>query len=233
MGAGCCSGKVYKGFLVLFNLLFWVPFAPHPLTRLGTQMPSLQISGIGLLLFGIWILVDPQRSYLLDIINMAGSNGLFLPPAANRAGVADGDPLLRISAYIFMGAGVLSIVIGFLGCCGALKEIQSMLAMVSHPGHPPVPAYRSLFQYAVFLLLILTAEVAAGVLALAFKSQVLQPLLGSSLSLSFSPTPLPSTTPADSSSRANTWKSICITWFTSATAAMDGSPASSTQPSTM
>ena len=35
------------------------------------------------------------------------------------------------ACYVLIGAGVLVIIIGFLGCCGALKEQAGMLKAVS------------------------------------------------------------------------------------------------------
>lgn len=33
--------------------------------------------------------------------------------------------------YILIGAGALMMLVGFLGCCGALQESQCMLGLVS------------------------------------------------------------------------------------------------------
>ena len=86
---GVCGEKGAKGFLMVFNLIFWA-------------------SGLGLLLFGLWMVVDPQRSYLLDVVNFS-----------------EGEPLLRLSAYVLMASGIVAVVVGFLGCCGAVKEVLS------------------------------------------------------------------------------------------------------------
>lgn len=36
-----------------------------------------------------------------------------------------------LGVYILIGAGALMMLVGFLGCCGALQESQCMLGMVS------------------------------------------------------------------------------------------------------
>lgn len=36
--------------------------------------------------------------------------------------------------YILIAAGALMMVVGFLGCCGAIKESPCMLGLVSHSG---------------------------------------------------------------------------------------------------
>lgn len=52
------------------------------------------------------------------------------------------------SLYIFLAAGILMLVVAFFGCCGAFKESQCML-----------------ISFFAFLLVILVAEVAAGIWA--------------------------------------------------------------------
>ncbi|CAH1786569.1 unnamed protein product [Owenia fusiformis] len=72
---------------------------------------------------------------------------------------------LYTGAYILMGIGVLIMIIGFLGCCGAIKESQCMLA-----------------TFFVLLFLIFAILVAAGVYALVqqddLKSEVNKVLQG-------------------------------------------------------
>lgn len=41
--------------------------------------------------------------------------------------------------YILIGAGALMMVVGFLGCCGAVQESQCMLGLVSVPSVPTTP----------------------------------------------------------------------------------------------
>lgn len=36
-----------------------------------------------------------------------------------------------LGVYILIGAGALMMLVGFLGCCGALQESQCMLGLVS------------------------------------------------------------------------------------------------------
>lgn len=40
---------------------------------------------------------------------------------------------LPAGVYILIGAGALIMVVGFLGCCGAVQESQCMLGLVSVP----------------------------------------------------------------------------------------------------
>lgn len=44
-----------------------------------------------------------------------------------------GSPLvsLRLWSYGFSGVGIITMLLGFLGCLGALKEVKVMLGLVS------------------------------------------------------------------------------------------------------
>lgn len=62
-----------------------------------------QLSGLVLLIFGVWILVDPHQGYLYDVVH-----------------ISKGDPLLKVAAYLCVAVGCFSVIVGFLGCCGAV-----------------------------------------------------------------------------------------------------------------
>lgn len=62
---------------------------------------------------------------------------------------------IRLGLYVILGASVVILIISFLGCCGAWKEIKFLLGL-----------------YAIILLIILIAEVAAFILAIVFKNKV-------------------------------------------------------------
>ncbi|XP_076776372.1 tetraspanin-8 [Arvicanthis niloticus] len=70
--------------------------------------------------------------------------------------IASGDigtnPLVAVNILIAVGAIIM--VLGFLGCCGAIKESRCMLLL-----------------FFIGLLLILLLQVAAGILGATFKSQ--------------------------------------------------------------
>ncbi|KAJ7994483.1 hypothetical protein DPEC_G00249720 [Dallia pectoralis] len=76
--------------------------------------------------FGLWVLLDNQS---------------FM------AVLQESSTALKISAYVLVGVGALSMLMGFLGCVGAIYEIRFLLAL-----------------YFSCLLLILIGQVAAGVL---------------------------------------------------------------------
>lgn len=82
-----------------------------------------------------------------------------------------------MGAYVFIGVGAVTMLMGFLGCLGAVNEVRCLLGLVSTPaarcwpvgwgagGEGGGPADRPLCpQYFAFLLLLLIAQVAAGTL---------------------------------------------------------------------
>lgn len=64
--------------------------------------------GCAILGVGIWIRVDPSFQ--------------------KYAGEGEGFNYLYTGAYILIAVGAVIMVIGFLGCCGAIRESQCMLA---------------------------------------------------------------------------------------------------------
>ena len=66
------------------------------------------------------------------------------------------DPLLEYASYVLIAMGAVVFIVGFLGCCRAIKENKCMLGL-----------------YIFFLLLIMAGELAAGILALLYKDEVL------------------------------------------------------------
>lgn len=87
--------------------------SPHVFSVL---LPGLgeQLGGACLLGIGIWVMVDPTG--FREIV------------AAN--------PLLITGAYILLAMGGLLFLLGFLGCCGAVRENKCLLLFVSIPWVP-------------------------------------------------------------------------------------------------
>ncbi|XP_051822155.1 tetraspanin-18 [Antechinus flavipes] len=91
------------------------------------------LGGACLLGIGIWVMVDPTG--FREIV------------AAN--------PLLFTGAYILLAMGALLFLLGFLGCCGAIRENKCLL----------------LFFF-LFILLIFLAELSAAILAFIFRENL-------------------------------------------------------------
>lgn len=45
--------------------------------------------------------------------------------------MAQDESSYYIGIYLFLAVGLLMFIVGFLGCCGAIKESQCMLVLVS------------------------------------------------------------------------------------------------------
>ncbi|XP_061059260.1 CD82 antigen [Eubalaena glacialis] len=84
------------------------------------------VLGAVILGFGVWILAD--RSSFISVLQTSSTS-------------------LKVGAYVFIGVGGFTMLMGFLGCIGAVNEVRCLLGM-----------------YFAFLLLILIAQVTAGVL---------------------------------------------------------------------
>ncbi|KAG8438363.1 hypothetical protein GDO86_008880 [Hymenochirus boettgeri] len=91
------------------------------------------LGGAFLLGLGVWVLVDPTG--FREII------------ATN--------PLLFMGAYLVLAMGAMLFLLGFLGCCGAIRENKCLL----------------LFFF-LFILVIFLAELSAAILAFLFRENL-------------------------------------------------------------
>lgn len=115
-----CGATCSKVILITFNFLFW-------------------LSGVALLVLGIWIVADPSVENNLRIVE---------DPDASLI-------MTKYLAFALIGIGGLVFIIGFLGCCGALKENKCLLGL-----------------YLFFLIIIAGVEIAAGVLGFIQKNKI-------------------------------------------------------------
>lgn len=93
------------------------------------------LAGTAVFAIGLWLRLDPK------------TKGLF-----------EGDDapyVFYTGVYILIGAGALMMVVGFLGCCGAIQESPCMLGL-----------------FFFFLLIIFAVEVAAGIWGFSNQSKV-------------------------------------------------------------
>lgn len=93
------------------------------------------LAGTAVFAIGLWLRLDPK------------TKGLF---------EGDDSPyVFYTGVYILIGAGALMMVVGFLGCCGAIQESPCMLGL-----------------FFFFLLIIFAVEVAAGIWGFSNQSKV-------------------------------------------------------------
>ncbi|XP_025090071.1 tetraspanin-18-like isoform X2 [Pomacea canaliculata] len=120
-----CGNNCIKYILFFVNFLFFV------------------MGGVGIGL-GIYALVDRNNMAALTKIDSSGKFKDF-----------NGVGLLQEGAIALIVGGVFLFIIGFAGCCGAVKEIKCLLGV-----------------YIAIVLLIVIAEIVAASLAIAFKGKV-------------------------------------------------------------
>ncbi|KAK9498570.1 hypothetical protein O3M35_003171 [Rhynocoris fuscipes] len=82
------------------------------------------VSGIGIVVLSVWMLTDPYLN-----VSMAQDRSSY-----------------TIGVYLLIAVGILLFVVGFLGCCGIVRESQPLLVL-----------------FFCCLLLILVAEISAAV----------------------------------------------------------------------
>lgn len=97
--------------------------------------------GLALVGLGIYVMVDPSLQKLKEVL-------------PTSSGVDKGLSYLEIVAIVIIVVGAILVIIGFLGCCGAMKQVKAFLII-----------------YAVIIGLLILAEVALAIYVLAFKSK--------------------------------------------------------------
>uniref|UniRef100_A0A8C4TQK2 Tetraspanin 34b n=1 Tax=Erpetoichthys calabaricus TaxID=27687 RepID=A0A8C4TQK2_ERPCA len=109
-------------------------------TRPALFSSLLQVAGIVILAIGVWVKVD--SSSFLKILTIIKVGGL--------------SQIINVG-YLCIALGLFLMIVGFLGCWGALKENKALLML-----------------FFVIVLLIFIVEVTGGVVVLAFSSLVRQ-----------------------------------------------------------
>ncbi|XP_075066327.1 CD9 antigen [Mixophyes fleayi] len=96
------------------------------------------LAGTAVLGIGLWLRFDNQTKTIFD---------------------SDANSSFFTGVYILIGAGALMMLVGFLGCCGAIQESECMLGL-----------------FFAFLLVIFAIEIAAGIWGFANKDKVVEEL---------------------------------------------------------
>ncbi|XP_022334593.1 CD82 antigen-like [Crassostrea virginica] len=96
------------------------------------------LCGAALLGLGIWFKVDKNINSYLDVIK-----------------VDTEDPYFDYAVYVLIAFGAFIFLVGFCGCCGALRESKCLLGF-----------------YIFFLIIIIAGEIAAAVLGFLYKDKV-------------------------------------------------------------
>lgn len=128
LGCGAACARI---ILIIFNIIFW-------------------LSGAGMLALGLWMLFDPNISARLSFVGIAGN-------AADEADGFSTGSLLEYAAYVVIAVGAFVFIVGFFGCCGAIKQSKCLLGL-----------------YIFFLFLVMLIEFAAAILGIYFQSQIFE-----------------------------------------------------------
>lgn len=83
-----------------------------------------------------------------------------------------------VSAYLLILLGILLFIAGFFGCCGIVSESPLLLVLVSNFFYKCINLIAvvyilyCVFQYFCVLLLVLVAEVSAGVWSYSYQDEL-------------------------------------------------------------
>jgi len=69
------------------------------------------LSGIILFCFAVWVLIDPARNYVLDLVDFS-----------------EDEPLLKFGAYAMLATSCFPFFIGLVGCIGSMKMERFLLS---------------------------------------------------------------------------------------------------------
>uniref|UniRef100_A0A183CZN5 Tetraspanin n=1 Tax=Gongylonema pulchrum TaxID=637853 RepID=A0A183CZN5_9BILA len=99
---------------------------------------------LALIFLSLWMQLDPRRNYVLDLVDFS-----------------EDDPLLRGATYLALITGAVTLIVGFIGCCGAIKKSLCMIV-----------------TFVICLLIIFFADVTIACFALFYRNK----FIGSKLS---------------------------------------------------
>lgn len=129
-----CSASFAKLILFIFNVAFF-------------------LFGIASLAVGIWVAVSKDN--LFSFINLLDAKIAQNSGKEQIDAVANQNGLMVIAAYVLIGVGVFTLIVGFCGCCGAIKESNCLL-----------------YTYAALIGVVLAIEILAAILVAVFQSRI-------------------------------------------------------------
>lgn len=96
------------------------------------------LSGAAILGVGIWMIADKNIGSYFEVLN-----------------IDTHDQYFKYASYILIAFGVFVFLVGFCGCCGAIRGSKCLLGM-----------------YIFFLFIIFAGELAAGIVMIIYKVEV-------------------------------------------------------------
>lgn len=101
----------------------------QPIEKIPTFTWNHEFKLVSMILMLLWFLLQLLGCAMLGV-------GIWLLVSDDFTKYSDADDSLSFiytGAYILVAIGGLIMIIGFLGCCGAIRESQCMLGCVSFP----------------------------------------------------------------------------------------------------
>ena len=123
-GGMSCAMKTVRCVMVLFNILFF-------------------LIGAALLALGIYVMVDPRLQKLKETLPINGNPGL-----------EKSISYIEIFAIVLIVLGSILLIVGFLGCCGAMKQVKLFLTC-----------------YAIIIAIIIIIEVGFTIYFVVFQAK--------------------------------------------------------------
>lgn len=107
----------------------------------------------GMVIAGIAVWIIVSKDTMFNLVQLLTKDVAVDQNTLNN--YMNSSSMLLAAAYIVLVFGCISIIIGFCGCCGALKESSCLLMF-----------------YAVAISIVLVAEIVGAILAAVFKNQI-------------------------------------------------------------
>ncbi|XP_061177761.1 tetraspanin-18-like [Saccostrea echinata] len=135
---------------------------------------GIVLIGLGTVGLGVWALIDDDKILILTEVGDADN--------------FDVVSLIRTGAMVLIASGGVAVLIGFLGCCGAVKENNCLLfaifvcitsieyQMSTFTTFINYNSVEFFFQYCVVMVIILFVQIAAVVIAAIFQNKVTEDL---------------------------------------------------------
>jgi hypothetical protein len=123
-GGMSCTMKTVRCVMVLFNVLFF-------------------LIGAALLALGIYVMVDPRFQKVKEILLINANPSL-----------EKNISYIEILAIVLIVLGSILLIVGFLGCCGAMKQVKLFLTC-----------------YAIIIAVIIIVEVAFTIYFVVFQAK--------------------------------------------------------------
>jgi hypothetical protein len=144
-GGGESCVRCLRWFVFGFNLFFWV--CGHVCARAHTQ--RVQVCGLGMLGVSLWLLFDTDVQTYMSVYGQMHH--------------------YYLGVYLLLVVGLLTAVLGFLGCCGALRESPCLLTTVRVHTHSFTHRHS---QFFIVLFVVFVVQLAAAVLAFTHQDEV-------------------------------------------------------------